>query len=120
NGVKRNETVIYDFVDQNYASIIAEDWVGAFNWPNCKGYGDPPTDHYGGPLILRSTGDLSRKDENDFNNHFYKGECHERYHKLISFVSKFLNEYKGISKFVMIWLSMIAHDTANGLYRTDK
>ncbi|OZC05674.1 hypothetical protein X798_07351, partial [Onchocerca flexuosa] len=72
------------------------------------------------PLILRSTGDLSRKDENDFNNHFYKGECHERYHKLISFVSKFLNEYKGISKFVMIWLSMIAHDTANGLYRTDK
>ncbi|VDM91366.1 unnamed protein product, partial [Onchocerca ochengi] len=120
NGLKRNETVIYDFIDQNYASIIAEDWVGAFNWPNCKGYGDPPTDHYGGPLILRSTGDITKTDENDFDNHFYKGECHERYHKLINFVSKFLNEYNGISKFVMIWLSMLAHDSASGLYRTDK
>ncbi|MCP9264322.1 hypothetical protein DINM_022369 [Dirofilaria immitis] len=119
-GVKRNETVTYDFTDQNYASLIVEDWIGAFNWPNCKGYGDPPTDHYGGALVLRSTGDKTTTDENDFDIHFYKGECQERYHKLMNFASKFLNEYNGISKFVMIWLSMLTHDSASGLYRTDK
>ncbi|VBB31922.1 unnamed protein product [Acanthocheilonema viteae] len=58
DGVKRNETITYDFVDQNYASVIAEDWVGTFNWPNCKGYGDPPTDHYGG---LQYFADFFRK-----------------------------------------------------------
>uniref|UniRef100_A0A915PJ05 Uncharacterized protein n=1 Tax=Setaria digitata TaxID=48799 RepID=A0A915PJ05_9BILA len=46
-GVRVNETITYDFVKQNYASIIVEDWIGAFNWPNCIGYSDPPTDHYG-------------------------------------------------------------------------
>lgn len=38
----------------------------------------------------------------------------------MDFAGKFLNEYNGISKFVIIWLSLIAHDSANGLYRTDK
>lgn len=71
-------------------------------------------------LILRSTGDISAGDEKDFHKYFYKGECHERYHKLMDFTGKFLNEYNGISKFVMIWLSMLAHDSASGLYRTDK
>uniref|UniRef100_A0A0R3RNS6 Bis(5'-adenosyl)-triphosphatase n=1 Tax=Elaeophora elaphi TaxID=1147741 RepID=A0A0R3RNS6_9BILA len=119
-GVKRNETVTYDFVDQNYASIMVEDWIGAFSWPNCTGYGEPPTDHYSGALILRSTADISYDDAEIFNSHFYGGECQERYHKLIDYVDKFLDEYNGISKFVIIWLTMIAHDSASGLYRTDK
>ncbi|KAL3997450.1 hypothetical protein ACH3XW_10970 [Acanthocheilonema viteae] len=37
----------------------------------------------------------------------------------MDYVSKFLNEYNGISKFVMIWLAMLAHNSANGLYRID-
>uniref|UniRef100_A0A1I7VSA2 NUC domain-containing protein n=1 Tax=Loa loa TaxID=7209 RepID=A0A1I7VSA2_LOALO len=120
NGVKRNETITYDFIDQSYASVIAEDWIGAFNWPNCKGYDQPPTDHFCNALVLRSTGKQPNQEENDFDNYFYKGECQEPYHKLMNFVSKFLNEYNGISKFAMIWLSLIAHDSPNGLYRTDK
>uniref|UniRef100_A0A0R3S0V7 Sulfatase domain-containing protein n=1 Tax=Elaeophora elaphi TaxID=1147741 RepID=A0A0R3S0V7_9BILA len=117
DGVKRNETITYDFVDQNYASVIAEDWAGAFNYPNCKGYGDPPTDHYASTVVLRTTG---RKNKNDFEDDFYTGECQEPYHKLLDYLSKFLEKYQGISKFVMIWLSLVAHNSANGLYRTDK
>lgn len=56
----------------------------------------------------------------DFNTHFYKGECQEYYHKIMDFVDKFLDEYKGFSKFVLVWLSRIAHNSASGLYRTDK
>ncbi|CAG9530704.1 unnamed protein product [Cercopithifilaria johnstoni] len=119
NGVKRNETVTYDFVDQNYASIIAEDWIGGFNWPNCKGYRDPPTDHYGGALVLRTTY-KEEKDYKSFDEHFYMGECQQPYHKVMDYVSKFLSEYNGISKFVVVWLSMITHDSASGLYHTDK
>ncbi|VDM93077.1 unnamed protein product, partial [Litomosoides sigmodontis] len=118
-GLKRNETVTYDFVDQNYASIIAEDWVGTFNWPNCKGYGEPPTDHHGGAMILRTTSNRIPKDKEIFNNHFYMGECQEPYHKVMDYAGKFLHEYHGISKFAMIWLTLTSHDSASGLYRTD-
>ncbi|VDO17892.1 unnamed protein product [Brugia timori] len=38
----------------------------------------------------------------------------------MDFVDKFLDEYKGFSKFVLVWLSRIAHNSASGLYRTDK
>uniref|UniRef100_A0A0R3RNQ6 Sulfatase domain-containing protein n=1 Tax=Elaeophora elaphi TaxID=1147741 RepID=A0A0R3RNQ6_9BILA len=120
DGVRRNETVTYDFIDQNYASIMAEDWIGAFNWPNCKGYGDPPSDHYSGALVLRTIGGMNKKVEKTFDDHFYTGECQEPYHKLMDYVSEFLDKYNGISKFVMVWLSLIAHDVASGLYRTDK
>ncbi|VDM92884.1 unnamed protein product, partial [Litomosoides sigmodontis] len=115
-GVRRNETVTYDFIDQNYASIIAEDWVGTFNWPTCKGYGEPPTDHYGGALIQRS---INPADAKHFKDYFYMGECEERYHKALNYVTKFLNAYNGTSKFVMVWLARIAHNSASGLYRTD-
>uniref|UniRef100_A0A0R3RXM6 DUF229 domain containing protein n=1 Tax=Elaeophora elaphi TaxID=1147741 RepID=A0A0R3RXM6_9BILA len=113
-GVKMNETVIYDFTNQTYASIMAEDWPNMFIWPNCNGFPVVPTDHYGSVLVLRL------KDKKDFNAYFYKGECQENYHKLLDFVDKFLNEYKGFSKFALIWLSQLAHDSANGLYRADK
>ncbi|KAK6105241.1 hypothetical protein QQG55_19470 [Brugia pahangi] len=120
DGVKKNETVTYDFINQSYASIIAEDWIGAFNWPNCKGYGYPPTDHFCNAMVLRSTVKQPNKEEKDFEKYFYKAECQEPYHKVMNYASKFLDEYNGISKFVMIWLSLISHDSASGLYRTDK
>nr|CRZ25204.1 Bm7123 [Brugia malayi] len=89
HGIKINETVTYDFTNQTYASIMAEDWPSEEVWK-------------------------------DFNTHFYKGECQEYYHKIMDFVDKFLDEYKGFSKFVLVWLSRIAHNSASGLYRTDK
>lgn len=42
----KNETVTYDFINQSYASMIAEDWIGAFTWPDCNGYKNALTDHY--------------------------------------------------------------------------
>ncbi|KAL3985846.1 hypothetical protein ACH3XW_40330 [Acanthocheilonema viteae] len=113
-GVKMNETVIYNFINQSYASIMVEDWPSMFIWPNCNGFPKAPTDHYGSALVLRP------KAKKDFNAYFYKGECHEVYHKVLDFVDKFLNEYKGFSKFALIWLSQLAHDSVNGLYRADK
>ncbi|KAK6105430.1 hypothetical protein QQG55_20225 [Brugia pahangi] len=120
DGVKKNETVTYDFINQSYASIVAEDWIGAFNWPNCKGYDYPPTDHFCNAMILRSTVKQPKKEEKDFEKYFYKAECQEPYHKVMNYASKFLDEYNGISKFVVIWLSLMTHDSASGLYRTDK
>ncbi|VDN35268.1 unnamed protein product [Gongylonema pulchrum] len=120
NGLDRNQTITYDFVGQNYASVIVEDWIGAFVWPTCKGYGDPPTDHYGGPLILRSTGQLSREEKNDFKKYFYDGQCEEPYHKLLDFVHKFLKSYSGLAKFVVVWISKAPHESASGLFHVDK
>ncbi|CAG9532837.1 unnamed protein product [Cercopithifilaria johnstoni] len=114
DGVKMNETVIFDFINQSYASIMAEDWPSTFIWPNCNGFPKAPTDHFGSALVLRT------KAEKDFNVYFYKGECHEAYHKVLDFMDKFLNEYKGFSKFALIWLSQLAHNSVNGLYRADK
>ncbi|VDO25498.1 unnamed protein product [Onchocerca flexuosa] len=117
HGVKMNETVTYDFINQSYASIMAEDWPSMLTWPNCKGFHKAPTDHYGSALVLRPDEEEVKK---DFDTHFYEGECHECYHKIMDFLDKFLNEYKGISKFVLLWLTILTHDSASGLYRADK
>ncbi|VIO98950.1 Uncharacterized protein BM_BM7123 [Brugia malayi] len=119
HGIKINETVTYDFTNQTYASIMAEDWPSMFTYPNCHGFPKAPTDHYGSALVLRPT-KSGEEVWKDFNTHFYKGECQEYYHKIMDFVDKFLDEYKGFSKFVLVWLSRIAHNSASGLYRTDK
>lgn len=70
-------------------------------------------------LVLRTTVERNEKEEENFNNHFFMGECQEPFHKMMDYASKFLDEYRGISKFVMIWLSIIAHNSPNGLYHTD-
>ncbi|VDK82954.1 unnamed protein product [Onchocerca ochengi] len=98
-----NETVTYDFINQSYASIMAEDWPSMFTWPNCKGFHKAPTDHYGSALVLRPDEQEVKK---DFDIHFYEGECQEDYHKIMDFSDKFLNEYNGISKFVLLWLTV--------------
>uniref|UniRef100_A0A8R1Y239 Uncharacterized protein n=1 Tax=Onchocerca volvulus TaxID=6282 RepID=A0A8R1Y239_ONCVO len=69
------ETVTYDFINQSYASIMAEDWPSMFTWPNCKGFHKAPTDHYGSALVLRPDeqeyfANFFRKNVNNLNNSF--------------------------------------------------
>ncbi|EFO25716.1 hypothetical protein LOAG_02772 [Loa loa] len=117
-GVKLNETVTYDFTNQSYASIMAEDWPSMFTYPNCHGFPKAPTDHYGSALVRRPN--QENEVQKDFKTHFYGGECHEHYHKLMDFMDKFLDEYKGFSKFALVWITNLAHSSASGLYRADK
>ncbi|VDN07997.1 unnamed protein product, partial [Thelazia callipaeda] len=116
-GVRKNETIIYHFINQSYASITGEDWIGAFTWPNCKGYDDYPFDHSTNSMIIRTT---ASKEAKEFDRDFYKGECQKRHHKIMQYVDKFLDDYNGISKFAIVWFSRISHDSLNGLYHLDR
>uniref|UniRef100_A0A915PQ34 Uncharacterized protein n=1 Tax=Setaria digitata TaxID=48799 RepID=A0A915PQ34_9BILA len=116
-GLNKDETITFDFINLNYATIIAEDWVGAFTWPNCIGYDSAPTDHYTSPLIIRST---YGKDKKDFNKYFYIGKCKDTFHRIVDYAAEFLKIYENISKFAMIWLSNPAHDTVSGIYSIDE
>uniref|UniRef100_A0A914YIY2 Uncharacterized protein n=1 Tax=Panagrolaimus superbus TaxID=310955 RepID=A0A914YIY2_9BILA len=37
----------FRFQDDGYVTMMSEDWaLGVFNWPDCTGYKNKPTDHY--------------------------------------------------------------------------
>lgn len=57
--------------------------------------------------------------DKEFNKFYYMGECEDRFHKLMDFSQKFLDEYSGVAKFVKIWLSIITHSNTNALYHLD-
>ncbi|VDN03042.1 unnamed protein product [Thelazia callipaeda] len=116
-GLNREETITFDFINNNYATLITEDWVGAFSWPDCVGYGFAPTDHYTSPLIIRST---SGRHKTVFDNYFYYGRCKETFHRVVNYAGKFLKVYENIAKFAVVWLSHPAHNTINGVYRIDE
>lgn len=114
NYMPRNETILFDFIDAKYATMIFEDWKHTFNYPDCKAFNETPADHYDSPLIIQASS------TEEFIEYFYHKLCEHEYQKAAKYMSSFLKAYDGIAKFSYIWLSSIAHESINGLYHVDE
>lgn len=45
--IVNDQFIGYKFKEAGYKTLMSEDWaLGAFNWPNCKGFSKTPVDHY--------------------------------------------------------------------------
>lgn len=108
----------WNFKNKGYKTLMAEDWaMGVFNYFNCIGFREqPPADHYMRPFQLRM-------EEGGWYqwmvDHVFNPKCLENHNVLMDYTEKFIDAYSNTSKFGLTWMSVIAHDDSNGLYRTD-
>ncbi|CCA65684.1 Sulfatase domain-containing protein [Caenorhabditis elegans] len=120
NEFKDNETSIFnEFRDYGYKTLLAEDWAeGTLNFPNCKGFDNPPIDHYMRPFQNA----LERPHHGEFitRNHLSPGNLTREHHNtLLEYLSKFMNAYPNEKKFSWIWASHLGHDSMNGFSHAD-
>ncbi|KAH7717004.1 Protein K03A11.4 [Aphelenchoides avenae] len=103
----------FEFERRGYKTMIAEDWaMGAWNWPDCKGFTRPPADHYMRPFmfVYESTYHWRHK--------LVRAQCRGFHLYLLDYLKQFLDVYDDKPKFSITWLDL-AHDTPNGLYPFD-
>ncbi|KAH7706697.1 Protein K03A11.4 [Aphelenchoides avenae] len=103
----------FEFERRGYKTMIAEDWaMGAWNWPDCKGFTRPPADHYMRPFmfVYESTYHWRHK--------LVRAQCRGFHLYLLDYLKQFIDVYEHKPKLSITWLDL-AHDTPNGLYPFD-
>ncbi|CAD5222689.1 unnamed protein product [Bursaphelenchus okinawaensis] len=115
--INRENYIGFNFKNAGYKRLMAEDWaMGVFNYYQCVGFYDaPPAEHYMRPFQLR----MEQETYTDMVKYVFTPKCVEYHHVLMNYTEKFMQMYPHDSKFSMTWMSEIAHDDSNGLYRTD-
>ncbi|KAK0410836.1 hypothetical protein QR680_005350 [Steinernema hermaphroditum] len=118
--LRRNETIHFDAIDANYALLMAEDWVYAFDYPDCNPFEKVPTKHYSEPIFYRpNSTKYSKRDQELLKTALFNGGCERAYHKLLEYTTQFLDTYNGTAKFAYMWHTMLAHDNPNPIFKAD-
>ncbi|CAD5232147.1 unnamed protein product [Bursaphelenchus xylophilus] len=115
--INREDYIGFNYKNMGYKTLMAEDWaMGVFNYYRCTGFYDaPPAEHYMRPFQLR----MEEETYADMVKYIFDPKCLEYHHVLMNYTEKFMNKYPHDPKFSITWMSEIAHDDSNGLYRTD-
>ncbi|CAI5443982.1 unnamed protein product [Caenorhabditis angaria] len=114
---KDNETHLFkEFQEYGYKTMLAEDWAGGImTYPNCRGFKQPPSDHYMKPFQNA----YEKYAENLTRKHF----CREHHQTLLDYLQQFQNSYSGfqknIPKFSWIWAIELGHDYQNSIFHAD-
>uniref|UniRef100_A0A914WQD1 Uncharacterized protein n=1 Tax=Plectus sambesii TaxID=2011161 RepID=A0A914WQD1_9BILA len=104
-----------NFSAAGYYSTMIEDWsLGAFNWPNCRGFSSNRFTHNMKPYwqMLKTNGKTPP---------LLKNYCKSTFSVSMEYLEQFIKAYDvSTPKFAIVWLSVLAHDSVNGLYQADQ
>ncbi|KAE9547584.1 hypothetical protein FO519_009205 [Halicephalobus sp. NKZ332] len=116
--LNNDQFIGFRFQDDGYVTMMNEDWsLGVFNWPDCKGFQEKPTDHYMRPFQLRVEGDDWKSDY--LSEAIHRNSCHEAFFHQMEYLKNFIDKYPDKPKFSLTWMSYLAHDDINALYHAD-
>ncbi|KJH43153.1 hypothetical protein DICVIV_10842 [Dictyocaulus viviparus] len=133
-----NETfLLKEFSEKGYKTLLAEDWMqGTLNWPNCWGFKAQPTDHY---MRLYKNDLLDELIRNESNSIYFRpfqvaiernatkllketyniANCVEQHKDILRYLQDFMHSYKAQPKIGWIWLTMLGHDSEDGVTHAD-
>nr|CDJ85751.1 Protein of unknown function DUF229 domain containing protein [Haemonchus contortus] len=111
-----NESIYIPIQYRNagYKTFGAQDYSASLlNFPNCEGLENREFQHTYRPFDLLVTMDRKLKIAHE------TASCSNSHNNILKYLERFLNSYKGLSKFSLSWITKLAHDDSDGLYKGD-
>lgn len=72
--------------------MTVDDWASQMiNYPNCKGFNEPPIHHYMHPFQMMNAYYGTEKTKTHIDGHL----CRERHHPPLEYFQQFIDAYKG-------------------------
>ncbi|WKY11529.1 hypothetical protein Q1695_003249 [Nippostrongylus brasiliensis] len=103
-----------EYKKAGYKMFGAEDAGGSIlHYYKCKGTKERQFEHSFRPYHNRVFADAQ------LEKIHLNGSCRQVHSNMLDYLSKFLNSYKGKSKFALTWLTWLAHDDTKDLYSGD-
>uniref|UniRef100_A0A0K0E637 Sulfatase domain-containing protein n=1 Tax=Strongyloides stercoralis TaxID=6248 RepID=A0A0K0E637_STRER len=113
-----NKTYIQEYYRRmGYITLIAEDFQrgGAFNYPFCIGFQNPPAHHTLGALQYI----LEEHFLKNLTKHLIQQRCITEGFHILEFASEFLQRYQNKPKMSIVWHSDILHDSMDKIFAGD-
>ncbi|WKY11531.1 hypothetical protein Q1695_003250 [Nippostrongylus brasiliensis] len=100
--------------DAGYKTFGAQDYSASLlNFPNCLGLEKREFQHTYRPFDLLVSMDKRLKVAHE------TAPCSSSHNNMLKYLERFLNSYKGSSKFSLSWVTRLAHDNSGSLYNGD-
>uniref|UniRef100_A0A914R213 Uncharacterized protein n=1 Tax=Panagrolaimus davidi TaxID=227884 RepID=A0A914R213_9BILA len=114
---KSDQFIAFRFQDDGYITMMSEDWMSIFTYPNCAGFNETIVDHFMKPfqLLFEDTPYLSPK----MDKIVHKDSCRESYYDIMDYLKGFINAYPDKPKFSMSSIINLAHNRQNALSSSD-
>uniref|UniRef100_A0A7E4VI49 Sulfatase domain-containing protein n=1 Tax=Panagrellus redivivus TaxID=6233 RepID=A0A7E4VI49_PANRE len=118
NLLDNGQFIGFQFREAAYKTLSSEDYVySMFSAGECHGFNNTPLDHYMRPYQLRV--DLDAYKTKILQENIYKGMCRDSYMPLMDYLQDLLDKFPDKPKFSLTWLTKLAHDDNNELFRAD-